>query len=422
MYPVLLDLGFYQLRSYGVFLAIAILTGVWFSAREARRKGLDPSVVTDGGWLIVGAGLVGARLYYIAFSHPAYYLAHPFEILAVWHGGLSVHGALLGGLLAGVWHIRRRGLPFWRFADVVAPGLILGQTVGQIACLLNGDTYGRPTTLPWGITFTDPRAMAPLGVPLHPIQIYELLAYLAVFLVVWEVSRRARQDGAVILTYAVAYGIVRFAMEFFRGDPPVVAGVIVPQAFSVLLVAAAVGAWCLRRGAPLAAVSPNALSKVGTEHDRVPPSGSGSRRARLGRRGLLLSLPIGAGLIAAGRLSGHGSSPARGRGYEEVARWRISGGEGRFIAVGPVPSPDELRILGERLREEFRRLDNAIVMVFDDAEAAREARRGSRITGEERFQAALRHQRAMYFKSRAKGEESFTVYDAYPSAREVIRY
>lgn len=247
MFPVLLDLGFYQLRSYGVFVAVAILTGVWFSAREARRKGLDPSVVTDAAWPMVVAGLIGARLYYIAFSEPAYYLAHPFEIFAVWHGGLSVHGALLGGLVAGLWHIRRGSLGFWRLADLVAPGIILGQTVGQIACLLNGDTYGKPTTLPWAITFTDPRAMAPLGIPLHPIQIYELLAYFAVFLVVWRVSQHARRDGAVILTYAVAYGIVRFAVEFFRGDPPLVGGVIVPQAMSVLLVAGALLAWWLRR-------------------------------------------------------------------------------------------------------------------------------------------------------------------------------
>ena len=251
MYPVLLDLGFYQLRSYGVFVAVAILTGIWFSTREVRRKGFGPSVVTDSVWPIVGAGLVGARLYYIAFNQPAYYLAHPFEILAVWHGGLSVHGALLGGLLAVVWYIRRRGLPFWRFADIVAPGLILGQTVGQIACLLNGDTYGKPTTLPWAITFTDPQAMAPRGIPLHPIQIYELLAYLADFLIVWQVSRHAKQDGVVFLTYGVAYGVSRFVMEFFRGDPPVVAGIIVPQALSVLLVAASLGAWWLHRAGAL---------------------------------------------------------------------------------------------------------------------------------------------------------------------------
>ncbi len=251
MYPVLIDFGVYELRSYGVFVALAILAGIWFAGREARRTGLDPAVVTDAAWPIVLAALVGARLYYVVFNEPRAYLARPLEILAVWHGGLSVHGALLGGLLAAIWYIRRRGVGFWRFADVVAPGLVLGQTVGQIACLLNGDTYGKPTTLPWAIVFTDPRAMAPLGVPLHPIQIYELFAYLAVFGLVWLASRRATREGTVLLTYALGYGVARFLVEFFRGDPPVVAGVVVPQAVSALLVAAAAAAWWLWRPAAL---------------------------------------------------------------------------------------------------------------------------------------------------------------------------
>lgn len=247
MNPILLDLGFWHLRSYGVFVAIALLVGIWWGAREAERRGFARPLVYDVAWTVVLAGLVGARLYYVIFSEPATYLANPWEIFAVWQGGLSVHGALLAGLLAGIWSVRRRGLPFWRFADAVAPGIILGQTVGQIACLLNGDTYGTPTTLPWAITFTHPQAMAPLGVPLHPVQLYELVAYFGVFLVVQRVARGATREGATILTYAVLYGGVRFAMELFRGDPPMVAGVIVPQAVSVFLVLAAVASVLLLR-------------------------------------------------------------------------------------------------------------------------------------------------------------------------------
>lgn len=250
MYPILLDLGWWQLRSYGVFVALAIGVGIWWSAREGERRGFPRAVVYDFAQVVTIAGLVGARLYYVLFSEPATYLAHPWEIFAVWHGGLSMHGGLIAGILAGGWFIRRRGLPFRRFADAAVLGLILGQTVGQIACLLNGDTYGKPTRLPWVITFTDPHAMAPLASPLHPIQIYELLAYGAVFLVVQRVARSQVVDGATALTYAVLYGAARFAMEFFRGDPPVVAGVIVPQAVSALLVAAGlVGAWLIRQPA-----------------------------------------------------------------------------------------------------------------------------------------------------------------------------
>jgi phosphatidylglycerol:prolipoprotein diacylglycerol transferase len=247
MYPILADLGVWQIRSYGLSVAIAVLVGVWWSAREAERRGFARQLVYDAAWAIAIAGFAGARLWYALFSEPETYRAHPWEILAIWHGGLSMHGALIAGTAVGAWWILRRGLPFWRFADAVAPGLILGQTVGQIACLLNGDTYGKPTDLPWAIVFTHPQAMAPLGVPLHPLQVYELLAYLAVFLLVHRVARSAARDGAVLLAYAVFYGAARFAMEFFRGDPPVVAEIIVPQAVSVALVVAALASLAVLR-------------------------------------------------------------------------------------------------------------------------------------------------------------------------------
>jgi phosphatidylglycerol:prolipoprotein diacylglycerol transferase len=249
MYPVVLDLGWWQLRSYGVFVALALLAGIWWSAREGERRGFPRALVYDFAWVVALAGLLGARLYYVLFSEPEAYLARPWEILAVWHGGLSMHGGLIAGFMTALWFIRHRGLPFWRFADAVVPGLILGQAVGQIACLLNGDTYGKPASLPWAITFTDPQAMAPLGVPLHPIQVYELLAYAGVFAVVQGVAPSTIRPGAPVLTYALLYGAVRFAMEFLRGDPPVIAGIIVPQVVSGLLVAVGVlGLWWRRSG------------------------------------------------------------------------------------------------------------------------------------------------------------------------------
>lgn len=240
MYPVLLHVGSWELRSYGVFVAIAVFVGIWWSAREGERRGFSRQAIYDFATVTLIAGFIGARLYYVLLSEPQTYLQNPWEILAVWHGGLAMQGGLLAGLLAGVWYVRRHGLPFWRFSDAVIPGLILGQTVGQIACLLNGDTYGKPTTLPWAIVFTNPEAMAPLGIPLHPIQVYELLAYLVVFVVVHRVARRTNRPGAVTVTYAVLYGVARFAMEFFRAEPPTIAGIVVPQAMSALLAAAGV--------------------------------------------------------------------------------------------------------------------------------------------------------------------------------------
>jgi apolipoprotein N-acyltransferase len=169
--------------------------------------------------------------------------------------------------------------------------------------------------------------------------------------------------------------------------------------------------------APVGLLRWRAARRPVTANDPPPAS------ARWGRRGLLLSVPLGASALVAAVAAALRSSPADGRGYREVARWRIPGGEGRFIAVGPEPTPEELRALGERLREEFRPMDDVVVMVFDDAEAAREVRRGSRVIGEARFEAALARQRAVYLKQSGRQEESLTIYDRYPGApREVVRY
>ena len=119
--------------------------------------------------------------------------------------------------------------------------------VGQFACLANGDSYGRPTDLPWAIVYTDPRSLAPLGIPLHPIEIYEMFAYFVVFLVVWR-SRRRTQSGGTFMTYLVAYGIARFAVEFFRGDPAMLWGVPAAQVFSTALVAAALVRFAMLKG------------------------------------------------------------------------------------------------------------------------------------------------------------------------------
>ena len=247
MYPILFQIGSWQLRSYGVVVALAVLVGIWWSAREAECRGLSRRLIHDFATGAVIAGFIGARLYYVLFSEPQAYRAHPWEVFAIWHGGLAMHGGFIAGLGFAVWYVRRHHLSFLRLGDAVVPGLILGQTIGQIACLLNGDTFGKPTTLPWAITFSDPNAMAPLGVPLHPIQIYELLAYAVVFAIVHRVVRSQAAEGVTVMTYAIAYGIARFAVEFFRADPPVLGDIIVPQAISaVLIVVGLVGLWLVR--------------------------------------------------------------------------------------------------------------------------------------------------------------------------------
>ncbi len=247
MYPILLKIGGFHLRAYGTLIAIALLTATWLAGREAARKGIPPERVQDFVVWAALFGLLGARLYYLAFFSPRVFLEDPLGVLAIWRGGLAIHGGLLAGAATAVWYVRRHHLSFWVFADILAPAVILGQAIGRLACFLNGDAYGLPTSLPWAVTFTNPESMAPLGVPLHPTQLYEMTLNLALFGLLWWWRRRVRFDGQLFLMYAAGYGLIRFFVENFRGDQLQYAGGIsAAQTFSLLLLMAAVTLFTVR--------------------------------------------------------------------------------------------------------------------------------------------------------------------------------
>ena len=252
MYPVFLELGAFEIRSYGVIVALSFLIGLWISAKEAERKGFDPKLVQDFAVYGVLGGIIGARLYFVLFSAPAYFLAHPWEIFAVWSGGIGVIGSLVGGFLVAVWFCLRRKISLLRFADTLVPGIALAQAVGQLACLLNGDSYGSATDLPWAITYTDPRSLAPLNIPLHPIEIYEMAAYFVVFLLVWKIRKHYSIDGFTFFTYLAGYGTARFLVDFFRGDPAIFAwGFQAAQVFGAAMILASLTGFLLLRNKPL---------------------------------------------------------------------------------------------------------------------------------------------------------------------------
>jgi len=247
MYPVLLQVGTFELRTYGIIVALSFFLGLWLSEREANRKGLDATLIQDFSLYAILGGIVGARIYYVAFSNPAYFLQNPWEILAIWHGGIGIIGAMIGGFATALWYCRKHKLSFWNFADTLAPGIILAQAAGIFACLLNGDSYGRATDIAWAITYTDPRSMAPINIARHPVEIYEMAAYLLVFLLVWKTRKRFKTPGLTFMTYLAGYGAARFAVEFFRGHPAVFAWDIpAAQVFGVaLLLLAGTGTYFL---------------------------------------------------------------------------------------------------------------------------------------------------------------------------------
>jgi phosphatidylglycerol---prolipoprotein diacylglyceryl transferase len=222
MHPILFEIGDFPVYTYGVLLAAAYLLGLQFALMRARTRGLDPARVMDLGiWVIVSA-LVGAKLMLVIVEYKTF-SARPADLLTLLRSGGVFYGGLIAAIIVALWYLRRHKLPMWTVTDVFAPGIALGHVVGRLGCLLAGCCFGRSTTMPWAITFTNPLAAenvgTPLNVPLHPTQLYEAGAELAilVFLLVFE--RRGRSfPGRTFWSYMFLYGVSRFVIEFYRGD------------------------------------------------------------------------------------------------------------------------------------------------------------------------------------------------------------
>lgn len=223
MFPRLLELGPISIYTYGVLLAAAYLVGLWFATVRARARGLDANRVTDLGIYIIISALVGAKLLLVVveFDH---FREDPSQIWTIVRSGGVFYGGLLLAVGVAFWYIRRYRLPVWTTCDAFAPGIALGQAVGRLGCLMAGCCYGRPTELPWGITFTHPLAAAnvgtPLDVSLHPTQLYESVAALVILGLLLLLERHGRSfPGRTFWSYLLLYPTARFAIEFFRGDP-----------------------------------------------------------------------------------------------------------------------------------------------------------------------------------------------------------
>jgi phosphatidylglycerol:prolipoprotein diacylglycerol transferase len=223
VHPRLLTTPFFTIYTFGVLLATAYLAALWWLVRAARRAHVDVEAVTSlGTWAIVGA-LVGAKVLLLARSigESGLSATDPWSLAS---SAGDFYGGFIGGVVAAaLFFWRHRTIPFWLVADLAAPAIALGQAIGRIGCFMAGDDYGRPTTVPWAVTFTNPEAAriggAPLGVPLHPVQLYESLVCALLFVVLLRLERRRHHEGDVILAYTMLYAAARFVLEFYRGDP-----------------------------------------------------------------------------------------------------------------------------------------------------------------------------------------------------------
>lgn len=263
MHPRLFEIGPFTIYTYGVLLAAAFLLGLQLATARARRRGLDAARILDLGIYIIVAAVVGGKLLLLAVDFKSF-RNNPIDVLSLARSGGVFYGGLILSLLVAVWYMRRHHLPVWPTTDVFAPGVALGHAIGRLGCFMAGCCWGHATTLPWGVTFTDPFTGSyvgtPLGVPLHPTQIYEMLAEGAILLFLLWFERRGRNfAGRTFWTYTLLYGLTRYGIEFLRGDPRGTVWIFSTSQFiSVLLVPLSVImlAWLSSRKADVAPAAP----------------------------------------------------------------------------------------------------------------------------------------------------------------------
>jgi phosphatidylglycerol---prolipoprotein diacylglyceryl transferase len=260
---------------YGLCVAAGFWVGTWTAARRAPKAGVAPDVVWDFLWVLILAGIAGARALYVATYWERDFQGQPWsEIFMVHHGGLVFHGGFVGATLAGFAWCAWRGWPAWTLADILAPSLAIGHAIGRIGCLLNGCCYGRRCDLPWAWRY--PASHDTLGVPIHPTQLYEAgLCLLLAGGLAWGFRRR-QFEGQIFAVYLAAYGILRSVVELFRGDypPQALTGQVLTPAHwvSLGLVVAGLVLYAMRRRIPVRPVTPGGASGESDETRQPDPA------------------------------------------------------------------------------------------------------------------------------------------------------
>ena len=240
--PILWEWGPIAIRWYGLLIAFAVLIGVTLSQYLAKRRGVEPDLIGDLAiWLIVAA-IVGARTYYVLFQWQEY-ANRPEDIIAIWKGGIAIHGAIIGGALAALVFARLNRVSFWQLADLVAPSLILGQAIGRWGNFFNSEAFGTPTNLPWKL-FIPPgrRPLEYLNYDyFHPTFLYESIWDLLVFALLLFLFFRGRaarlKVGTLALVYLIAYSSGRIWIEGFRTDSLMLGPLRIAQVVSLVAIA-----------------------------------------------------------------------------------------------------------------------------------------------------------------------------------------
>ncbi len=247
--PVIVHLGPLAVRWYGMMYLLGFVVAYFIIRSELKRRNgpIPPEEAEDLLFYLIVGLLVGGRFGYVLFYHLAEYIRHPWNVFAVWQGGMSFHGGLAGIVLAGLLFCKRRSVPFLELADIGALAAPIGLMLGRIGNFINGELYGRVTDVPWGMVF-------PTGGPhpRHPSQLYESFFEGAVlFCILWWLRKRTNRPGDVLAAFLVGYGTFRFFIEFARAPDPqlgfVVAWLTMGQILCLVMIGVGIGLFAYLR-------------------------------------------------------------------------------------------------------------------------------------------------------------------------------
>lgn len=221
MLPILVKIGPLTVHTYGFFMAVGVAAALWFIYVQAKKLGYDSNRLLDAAFWIILVSLIGAKLILLV-GHFSYYRENPAELLNLARSGGVFQGGLTFGVIFAIIYFRKKKIPLWPTADLVAPAIALGHGFGRLGCFSASCCYGRECSLPWAVVFKNEYAHQltgiPLNTPLHPVQLYESALNFLNFFVLFMIFKRKKFSGQVFCFYVMNYSVIRFFTEYFRGD------------------------------------------------------------------------------------------------------------------------------------------------------------------------------------------------------------
>ncbi|MBI5573200.1 MAG: prolipoprotein diacylglyceryl transferase [Elusimicrobia bacterium] len=243
MYPTLFKIGFLEIHTYGVFVALGFFVGFRTLLFYGRKSNISSEIIESLTFLVFIFSLIGARFFYVLISWQEF-ADNPLDILKIWQGGLVFWGGFLGGAITGIIFSLKHKIPLWKLADVFAPALAIGHALGRIGCFFAGCCYGRITDSFLGVVFPE-NCLAPTGIKLIPTQILSSGLLFILFLILVIFWKRKKFDGQIFLTYTVLFSAGRFLIEFLRGDfrGNLILGITPTQIVSIMIFIVSIIAW-----------------------------------------------------------------------------------------------------------------------------------------------------------------------------------